>query len=65
MEPRTEVLVEPLPEPLPDEELVPERKPGIGFGLAAVLVAVVAVLLLAATAFVVATTYSPFIYFRF
>jgi hypothetical protein len=43
----------------------PPTPAGIGPGLAAVLVAVVAVLTLAATAFVVATTYSPFIYFRF
>lgn len=47
-----------------ETEEAPAR-PGIGFGLAAVLVAVVALLTLAATAFVVATTYSPFIYFRF
>jgi alginate O-acetyltransferase complex protein AlgI len=40
-------------------------RPGIGVGFAAVMVAVVALLTLAATAFVVATTYSPFIYFRF
>ena len=45
--------------------LAPVAPAGIGAGLAAVLVAVVAVLTLAATAFVVATTYSPFIYFRF
>jgi alginate O-acetyltransferase complex protein AlgI len=44
---------------------VTEARPGIGFGLAALLVVVVAVLTLVATAFVVATTYSPFIYFRF
>jgi alginate O-acetyltransferase complex protein AlgI len=43
----------------------PPTPAGIGPGLAAVLVAVVAVLTLTATAFVVATTYSPFIYFRF
>jgi alginate O-acetyltransferase complex protein AlgI len=38
---------------------------GIGPGLAAVLIVVVALLTLTATAFVVATTYAPFIYFRF
>ena len=65
----TETLVEPLAEQpgtaAVDEALPPAPRPGVGFGLAAVLVAVVAVLLLASTAFVVATTYSPFIYFRF
>jgi alginate O-acetyltransferase complex protein AlgI len=38
---------------------------GIGPGLASLLVVTVATLTLLATAFVVATTYSPFIYFRF
>jgi alginate O-acetyltransferase complex protein AlgI len=52
-------------EPAAVSTLAPVAPAGIGAGLAAVLVAVVAVLTLAATAFVVATTYSPFIYFRF
>jgi alginate O-acetyltransferase complex protein AlgI len=45
--------------------VAPPVPAGIGPGLAVVLVAAVALLTLAATAFVVATTYSPFIYFRF
>jgi hypothetical protein len=64
----TETRAEPATEQVTDlvvEDELLEPRPGVGFGLAAVLVAVVAVLLLAATAFVVATTYSPFIYFRF
>lgn len=58
-------------EPAPDEAVVadvdlgqePVRRPSAGLVLA--LTVVTCVLLLVATAFVVATTYSPFIYFRF